>query len=259
MCAVKRPANAPVELVSLADSGGGNFGSSARALDTVFDGVCAYCERKAGTAESSGYHTCDHFKPRHLLCHRSPDVGQCAYNPPPHALDCPIYNWDNLVYACRSCADAKGGQWPRSGESANSYINPASDPGASDAPNSVFVYDIDSGEIMVRDSATDIIRNNAQRTIDDLALNKGRGPRNLGSPYAAKERQVNLAELRRQWVKRFRESLDAIYVCKPDALPYVIDAYIHPSCRFSSICRQFILESAYRKYLLPAGQQPAQS
>ena len=255
MHAVNKPADAPPELVNLANSGGEDFGPLARPLDVDFAGVCAYCERRVGDDElpQTRYHTCDHFKPRHLLCHHDPAVGQCCSGPPPHAPDCPIYDWDNLVYACRSCADAKGGQWPRPGDSADGYINPTAALDASDAPDAVFRYDTGNGTITVRDDATGVIGNNARRTIDDLALNAPRGPRHPGTRYAAQARRINLAELRSQWVKRLRESLDSIAAIEPGALRYVIDEHIHPGCRFSSICRQFVLDTAeYRQYLLPA-------
>ena len=255
MHTVNKPADAPPELVSLANGGGEDFGPLARPLDADFAGVCAYCERKVGDDElpQTRYHTCDHFKPRHLLCHHDPAVGQCCNGPPPHAPDCPIYDWDNLVYACRSCADAKGGQWPRPGASADGYINPAAAPDASDAPDVVFRYDTDRGVIAVRAGTTGVIGNNARRTIDDLALNTPRGPRHPGTRYAAQARRINLAELRSQWVKRLRETMDSIAAIEPGALRYVIDEHIHPGCRFSSICRQFVQDTAeYRQYLLPA-------
>ena len=255
MHTVNRPAEAPPELAGVVGDGSGDFGPLARPLHNAFDGVCAYCERTTNDEDpdlNTRFFTCDHFKPRHLLCHRDQDVGQCADSPPPHTPDCPIYDWDNLVYACRSCADAKGGQWPRPGESADGYINPVAKPDAGDAPDAVFTYDINSGAITVSDGMTVAIGNNARRTIDDLALNRSRGPRNQHTPYSAKARRINLAELRSQWIKRLSESLDMIATIEPGALPDVIGDHIKPGCRFSSICRQFVLESEYHQYLPPA-------
>ena len=254
MHTVNRPAEAPDALLDLADSGNGNFGPLAPSLDAVFDGVCAYCERKVGDDElpRTRYHTCDHFVPRHLLCH--PKGRQCDDNPPPHAPDCPIYDWDNLVYACRSCADAKGGQWPRPGDSATSYINPAGNPDASGAPESVFTYEIGTGEILVRDGISGVERNNAQRTIDDLALNYKRGPRYQNTDYESKGRQINLAINRQTWVEGLRHTLSGIPAGNEEALRFVIGEHIHPSSRFSSICGQFIRESEYRQHLPQATQ-----
>ena len=262
MHTINRPAEAPPELVSLAVSGSEDFGPLARPLDDAFGSVCAYCERATRDDDAdlnTRFFTCDHFKPRHLLCHRDHDVGRCADCPPPHTPDCPIYDWDNLVYACRSCADAKGGQWPRPGESADGYINPAAEPDTEDAPNAVFTYDINSGVITVSDDIIGVIGNNARRTIDDFALNRPRGPKHQYTRYAAKARRINLAELRSQRVKRLRETLDAIAIVDPGALPYVIGNHINPGCRFSSICLQFIQESEYREYLTPASESAAQN
>lgn len=262
MHTVSRPADPPSELVSLANSGGDDFGPLAKSLDDVFAGVCAYCERTTRDDDpdlTTAFFTCDHFKPRHQLCHQDPTVGQCQDNPPPHSPDCPIYDWDNLVYACRSCADAKGGQWPRPGDSADSYINPADDADVVDAHNAVFVYDTDSGHILPRDDISRTARYKAERTIGDLALNDPRRALHQGMRYAAKARRINLAELRAQWVKRLRAVLDALAASDREVLSFVIGEYIHISSRFSSICRQYIQESEYRDYLTPPTSAAVQS
>ena len=260
MHTVSRPAEPPLELVNLARSGGEDFGPLARPLDSAFTGVCGYCERRTGDGDAdlnTRFFTCDHFVPRHLICHH--EIGQCADNPPPHASDCPIYDWDNLMYACRSCADAKGGQWPRPGESADSYIGPTSSPNATDAPEHVFAYDISSGRILVRDGISRSARNNAQRTIDDLALNDRCGPRHQNTRYASKGRRVDLAERRQTWVEGLRHTLNSISKSERDLLRYVVSEYIYPGQRFSSICRQYIQESEYREHFTPPSQSAAQS
>ena len=145
------------------------------------------------------------------------------------------------------------------GDSAQCYINPTGTSDGGFAPISVFDYDIDGGRILVRDDVRGLARNNAQRTIDDLALNDPRGPRHQGTRYAAKERRINLSELRRQRVKRLQETLEAIASAGPDVLGYVIGEHIHPSCRFSSICRQFVQESKYSIYINAGSQSAAQS
>lgn len=262
MHTVNRPAEPPPGLVNLADNGGEDFGPLARSLDEAFAGVCAYCERATGDDDpdlNTAFFTCDHFKPRHQLCHHDPAVGQCDANSPPHSPYCPIYDWDNLVYACRSCADAKGGQWPRPGDSIDSYINPTGNADAVDAPNAVFVYDTDSGCIMPREGISRNVHDKAWRTIHDLELNKPRKALHQGTRYAAKARRINLAELRAQRVKRLRTTLDALAAIDQGALSFVIGEYIHISSRFSSICRQFIQESEYCIYLTPPAQAAAQS
>ena len=262
MHTVNRPVEPPPELVNLADRGGEDFGPLAKSLDEAFAGVCAYCERATRDDDpdlNTAFFTCDHFKPRHQICHHDPEVGQCGDNPPPHSAHCQIYDWDNLVYACQSCADAKGGQWPRPGDSVDSYINPIGDADATDAPNVVFVYDTDSGRIRPRNGVSSAARYKAERTIGDLALNDPRRALHQGTRYAAKARRINLAELRSQRVKRLRATLDALAAIDQGALSFVIGEYIHISSRFSSICRQFIQESEYRAYLNPPAQPVAQS
>lgn len=262
MHTVNRSADLPPELVNLANSGGEDFGPLAESLDEAFAGVCAYCERATRDDDpdlNTAFFTCDHFKPRHQLCHHDPAVGQCDDSPPPHSPHCPIYDWDNLVYACRSCADAKGGQWPRPGDSADSYINPINDADAADAPNVVFIYDTDSGRILPRDGINRTARYKAERTIGDLALNDPRRALHQGTRYAARARRINLADLRAQWVKRLRATLDALAANDQEVLSFVIGEYVHTSGRFSSICRQFVQESEYRIYLTPPAQSAWQS
>lgn len=257
-----RPAGKPEALVSLSESGGGDFKPLAEPLHTAFHGACTYCERRTNDGDvepPTKFFTCDHFKPRHLLCHRDPSVGACSNDPSRHSSNCLIYDWDNLVYACRSCADVKGGQWPRHGESAIAYISPNCDPDDTASPDSVFSFDLSNGRIIVHPKVNGITRNNAQRTIDDLALNDRRGPRNERTKYASKERKENLAELRSQWVKRLRETIQEIAKNEPRALPFVINECTQPGSRFSSICRQYIQESEYRIYLTPPAQPAAQS
>lgn len=254
MHTVNRPEDAPDELATLANSGGDDFGPLAHPLDGAFEGVCAYCERTTRDDDSdliTRFFFCDHFRPRHLLCHHDSAVGQCVDCPPPHSADCLIYEWSNLVYTCQSCADAKGGQWPRPGDSADGYINPIGALNATDVPEYVFAYSINTGRILVSDSVSGVARNNAQRTIDDLALNAPCGPRHQNTRYAAKGRRVDLAERRQTWVEGLRHILNNIPNSDEDALRFVIGEHIHPSCRFSSICLQFIQESGYGGYLVP--------
>lgn len=262
MHTVNRPAGRPPELVNLANRGGEDFGPLAKSLDEAFAGVCAYCERRPGDGDPdlhTRYFTCDHFKPRHQLCHHDLEVGQCADNSPPHSPCCPIYDWDNLVYACWDCAGAKGGQWPNPNDSTDSYINPTSDADATDAPDAVFVYDTESGRILPREGISRNVRFKVERTILDLAMNDPRKALYQHERYATKARRTNLAELRAQWVKRLRATLDALAANDQEVLSFVIGEYVHTNSRFSSICRQFVQESEYRIYLTPPAPAAAQS
>lgn len=184
MHTVPRPASEPVELAELRQSGGENFGSLNRALDHIFGGVCVYCERlPLWRADQDGLgiedtdlpdvpgqlFTCDHLKPRRLLCNDSDaDMDQCQPTTPPHTQDCTIYDWDNLVYGCQACNGVKGGMWPRDGDNAVSYIDPCADPGSEYSPDTVFAYELDTGRIVVRAVVTGNDRTNGLQTIADL-------------------------------------------------------------------------------------------
>lgn len=264
MRTIERPTPEPAELGELKQGGGEDFGSLASALDRAFRGVCAYCERQPlWRAEGDGLgaldtdlpatrgvlFTCDHFRPRHLICNASPNVGQCQDNPPPHSPDCPIYHWDNLVYACQPCNSVKGGQWPKGTGPAASYIDPCAREGRSDDPTSVFDYDLDSGEIKVRTHVAGTIRANAQQTICDLALNKDRNEQEAAKRNAG-IRRVRLAELRQRHVQDVRRLLASSASIVPHLLPVVVASVVSPTARFSSISRQLVEETAYRRYLI---------
>ena len=91
--------------------------------------------------------TVDHFRP----LNRFPELA---------------YQWANWVFSCRTCNDYKGGQWPDSG-----YV----DPGTADErerPESYFDCDAETGEIIPIAGLPSEARVRAQRTIDDLGLNK---------------------------------------------------------------------------------------
>lgn len=264
MHTVRRPPSEPVELAELRQSGGENFGSLNRALDHIFGGVCVYCERlPPWRADQDGLgiedtdlpdvpgqlFTCDHLKPRRLLCNDSDaDVDKCQPPTPPHTQDCTIYNWDNLVYGCQACNGVKGGQWARDGDNAVSYIDPCVDPGSECSPDSVFAYELDTGRIVVRAEVTGNDRTNALQTIEDLALNFPREPIETRQ-YHAGARRVSLADLRRQWVRRLVSALEQFSNEGPDILRFLVAEFTHTSNRFSSICRQFIQESQYSRYL----------
>ena len=244
MHSVSRPATEPSELVNLRDMGGEDFGSLGAPLDRVFNGVCGYCERKplwrsrqdgigaqdTDLPDREGLlFTCDHFRPRRLY----PGL---------------IYDWHNLVYACQPCNSVKGGQWPNESDEADSYINPCEDPSSPTAPDSVFSYDLNSGRITVGIGVAGVARVNAVQTIHDLALNDPRG-RIETAEYSAEIRRISLADLRRRWIENLKRTLDTIAEVAPTALADVVKGFSAPDARFSSIARQFVEESAYRRYL----------
>lgn len=241
-----RPDEEPTELTELRRQRGDNFGVLDQPLDRAFGGICAYCEREPlwrapedGLGEQDtdlpdaegALFTCDHFRPRHLFRHL-------------------IYEWDNLIYACQACNGVKGGQWPGDGDEADAYIDPCADPSSGTDPDSVFEYRLATGEIKVRDDVIGITRSNAQQTIDDLALNHHTNQEDA-ILRNAKVRRVDLATYREQRVKRVRETLDIVALMRRDLLPALVDGFVSPRARFSSICRQFIRDSdEYQRYLI---------
>ena len=246
MRTVQRLDHEPAELTSLRQEGGSNFGVLDQPLDRAFLGVCAYCERQPLwrapedglgvldtdlTDEEGALFTCDHLRPRHLF----PDL---------------IYDWDNLIYACQACNGVKGGQWPDDNDEADSYIDPCSEPSSGVDPDSVFEYRLDTGEIKVRDEAMGVTAANAQRTIDDLALNHFRDSSEAIERNAT-VRRVDLATYRQQRARRVKETLDVVAPMRRDLLPALVDGFVSPRARFSSICRQLVRDSdAYSRYLI---------
>ena len=245
MHSVSRPGTEPAELAALREAGGEDFRSLGRPLDQAFNGVCGYCERKPlwrSRLEGAGVDdtdlpdrerllfTCDHFRPRRLF----PEL---------------IYDWSNLVYACQSCNSVKGGMWPSNEEDADSYIDPCEDPNSPSASEQVFRYDLDSGRLVVNNGAPGAFQDNAAQTIRDLALNDPQG--RIETPeYSAGVRRISLSDLRRRWLQNLKTTLDTIQEVAPSELGAVIRGFVSPDARFSSIARQFVAESVYRRYLL---------
>ena len=109
-------------------------------LTGAFHALCAYCEECCGGEV-------DHFRPKS----RYPDL---------------VYAWSNWLFACRDCNQAKGEKWPPRG-----YVDPcAKSRGA--RPEHFFSFDLLTGEILPKEGLSRARRRKAQRTIDDLRLNK---------------------------------------------------------------------------------------
>lgn len=112
--------------------------------------VCWYCERLCSSDADAGGKapTVDHFRPlsRYLAL---------------------AYQWTNWIFSCHRCnADNKRDSWPNVG-----YV----DPGATneqEKPEHYFDYDAATGHIILKSGLSPEAREKAQRTIDDLGLNK---------------------------------------------------------------------------------------
>lgn len=251
MHAIIRPQQEPQELTRLRQKSSDDFGSMGRPLDKMSQGVCALCERTTNDKDvvkrANGLFFCDHFRPRHWF----PDL---------------IYVWSNLIYLCGECAEVKGGQWPCLNDPANQrlmqfnfaavmeYVDPI------EAPNDVFTFNVERGEIEPRNAASAQI---ALRMIGDLALNDPEElakipdwQKRLRQPRPddqLKLRKTDLALGRRRTVTDLHATLQRFSAEDPvdhDLLAYIVREYTHPSARFSSISKQFIEHSErFRGYL----------
>ena len=153
----------------------GNLSSSDRlrirdALVRDFGTTCAYCERPCqqvtATHQEPVDESIDHFRPRIHF--------------PQLWLD-----WLNLVYACRRCNQAKGGQWPGFGDTLvnqmlvaedprymppSEYVNPNYGTGKT-AAGEFFAYEMATGEVLPSPQLGLMEWSIARRTISDIDLN----------------------------------------------------------------------------------------
>lgn len=140
------------------------------ALVRDFGVVCAYCQclctARPDSDDDPDAETVDHFRPRHLF--------------PAQWLD-----WLNLVYSCRRCNQAKGGNWPGHNDAlinavlsaendryqpVAEYVNPSAVAGQRPA-NEYFEFDPATGEMRPAQHLDRPEWSMARRTIADLDLN----------------------------------------------------------------------------------------
>ena len=151
------------------DLDGGDRQRIRNALMRDFGTTCAYCEQSCQSPtlyEEPHDESVDHFRPRHRF--------------PNQWLD-----WLNLVYACRRCNQAKGGNWPGfddalvnqalAGEDpryvpVSEYVNPSATGGQRPAED-FFVFDAETGEVMPSPQLDSPEWSIARRTIRDIDLN----------------------------------------------------------------------------------------
>ena len=140
---------------------------------------CWYCERHCLRESDDGGKapTVDHFRP----LSRFPELA---------------YQWSNWIFSCYRCnADNKGGRWPDSG-----YVDPSAS-SEEERPERYFDYDAVTGEIIPKPGLTSEAQGRAQRTIDDLGLNK-----------------LDVRFYRLDWTRRFIEDWLALTVEDRSAL-----------------------------------------
>ena len=132
---------------------------------------CWYCERRCLREVDDGgkVPTVDHFRP----LNRFPELA---------------YRWSNWIFSCRRCnEDNKEGNWPDTG-----YVDPSAN-AEKERPERYFDYDASTGEIIPLPGLPPEARERAQRTIDDLGLNK-----------------LDVLFYRQNWIRQFIEDWRAL-------------------------------------------------
>lgn len=110
-------------------------------LGNCFNGCCGYCEiRCRGEI--------DHYKPKSKF--------------PKY-----VYVWTNWIYACHDCNHNKGKNWPRSG-----FIDPCCEKSFFNGKKSYFIFDLKTGEILIKPSLSKSDSNRAKQTVNYLKLNE---------------------------------------------------------------------------------------
>ena len=191
------------------------------ALAEDFGGVCAYCEQQCvepTRAEKDDEESVDHFRPRRYF--------------PSEWL-----NWLNLIYACRRCNQSKGSQWPTIGDAVNrrlSLINRYEHVSEFVCPNqsdtqplceTLFAFDVASGEIAPSGGLDNAGWSMAYRTIADIDLN------------SIQPGQLDLPELRKEWVKSLETTLNKAE--NPDLRSTIISGFCRRDQPFSSLAMSY--------------------
>ncbi len=134
-----------------------------------------------------------------------------------------VYEWSNWLFACHACNQAKGGKWPPGG-----YVDPCA-ASKQARPESYFIFDTLTGEILPKEDLTPRRRRKALKIINDLQLNARQLLRDriewlhavsLAVPARPEEDTRHNAAVRRQFASR--------------------------ATKWSSISRTFMSERGYR-------------
>ena len=166
-------------------------------LAEAFDGLCAYCEERARGEV-------DHFRPK---C-RFPEF---------------VYCWSNWMFACRDCNQAKGAKWPIWG-----FVDPCARSKPAH-PDSYFIFDTQTGEILADTKLTPRRRNKAQRTIEQLQLN-----------------ELHHLKKRRDWLRMVSAILPGSLANLSAGVEAEIKHLASRSTPFSSITRAYLSEEGYQ-------------
>ena len=165
-------------------------------LEQRFLGLCAYCERIA-KGET------DHFHPKR----RQPHL---------------VYVWSNWIFACHECNHAKGDKWPPRG-----YVDPCAKSRPA-RPEHFFAFDTITAEVFPNPGLSQRRMEKAQRTIDDLQLN----------------RRHNLKR-RKKWLEGVKWTVEN----EPESVPTdprsIHRYFVSPDIECPSIMRFYLLERSY--------------
>ena len=151
------------------DLDGGDRQRIRNALVQDFGPVCVYCQQPCAEPtrnERPNEESVDHFRPRQQFRDLSLD-------------------WQNLMFACRRCNQAKGGNWPGFDDgwinqmlsaeddryvAAKEYVNPNAT-NAQRAAEQFFSFNLETGELRPSDDLENPEWSIARRTIRDIDLN----------------------------------------------------------------------------------------
>lgn len=164
-------------------------------LSTSFKAICGYCEEYC-------YGHVDHFRPKSKFPDR-------------------VYDWENWVLACPFCNTiGKREKWP-----ANGYVNPCENK-PSDRPESCFVFDTKTGELLPKPALFVLQKKRAQQMINDLQLNA----------FAHLKHRV-------QWLNAVQLAIKGVNPADADIQAWVM-RITAPDAELASITRQFLKENS---------------
>ena len=166
-----------------------------RDLRERFSNKCGYCERQCEQVGDLSP-SVDHFRPLNSF----PELA---------------YEWDNWIFSCQRCNNDKANKWLEPG-----YVDPCALDMA-ERPEEYFDYIPRTAEIVPKSGLTPEAHLKAERTIDDLGLNK-----------------IDLLASRFDHISEFIEEL---YSQSSDSKKAtVVSAYMEPSQRHVGVVRMMV-------------------
>lgn len=235
------------KLITLENQQSSNFGGTRKSLRSLFNGLCAYCERSRNDVpphpKGERKFQCDHFRPR-------------------SKFERLRYVAENLVYACHECNGVKGDQWP---DRVGGFIDPWCE-SQSEQPEHVFYYnfewvfdsDFDVNvqgsvgiKVAIKQDLPIAVKSRAEITESALSLNY---PRHAQAPgaLARKERRdredlwgypesdTRMSQLAKERYNHICALARELSSAQRDQRNGIVKKYISPSASFSTMCKQFL-------------------